>query len=615
MGILGDTWSGIKSGASEIGGWAEDAYDGAGNLIKRGGQAVGLVKPDDLIDEQGAMAPATVAADEVLRRALEQQNLLNQGITTGQDITRMAGAYGGPQTITPERIGGVLPQTQVMADWKQSSPIERITAVQTAPAQNVEMGQVNTNITGPGPMSAAQASALQADRTTVDPLANELRGEQLAAARGLATGPSVADAKFREGMATTAAEQMGLVLQARGAERGSARREAVLGLGAKGIQMSAAAAGAKAQEELAKKQALAAALSGMRSQDATVATTQAGLDAQRAQLNAQLATATSQGNAQAVNALRTQQAQLEQAAKTNTAQLGLSAAATTADVAGQNAARQAQIALANTGATNQFAATNAAAANAQNEANAARATQTSQFNAGQGNTVGANNLQTALDIQKTNAASNLTAQQQNAANDLAAQQQRVSGATAGLNAATGAGQAGTSALGVASGAAGTKADIGRAIIGGQTAQQQSEQASNDRLVKLGATAAGVLAGGPAGGAIAGKVAGQNGTGDDVLPMGSTSDERAKTDVRKISDDDLIRFGESLKAASFKYKPGFEDGGAERNAGVPSAQELERNPVGKLFVSQDADGMRKVDYGQMGALLTSAMLRRQKAGAR
>jgi hypothetical protein len=371
-------------------------------------------------------------------------------------------------------------------------------------------------------------------------------------------------------------------------------------MAAKGIQGSALSAAASAQEEIAKKQAYATALSGMRGQDASTATDQAQLNAQRENLNAQLATAVSQNNASSINAIKTQQAQLEQSAKTDTAQLGLTAATSAADVAGQNAARQAQIALANTAATNTANATSAAAANAAAEANATRSTNTSQFNAGQGNTVGANNLQTAMDAAKTNAANTLTASAQNASNNLSAQQTRVSGMTAGANASTNAGQAGTSALGVAGGAAGTQADIGRAIIGGETAQQQAESASNGRLVSGLSTAAGVLTGGGTAGAATG---------------GSTSDERAKQDVRKISDDDLLRFGESLKAASFKYKPGFGEDTQEKHAGVPSAQELERDPVGKLFVTKGEDGVRRVAYPQMDIALTSALLRRQKAGAR
>jgi hypothetical protein len=587
MGWVGDSWDWTKKQASKL---------PSVQILNRAGEATGIIKPTDKIDEQGAMAGASESSDEVLRRALEQQSLLNGGVQAGADITKFAGSYVGPAAITPERIEGVLPQQQVMADYKQRNPIIPTVMKTADPSMNVQMQPTATSFDAANLGQAEQSSFSNGQRATIDPLANSLRGEQLDAARAIATAPSVADAKMRAGMAATAEEQLGIVAGARGSERAGLRAEAARQMAAKGVQASALGAAASAQEEVAKRAAFAQALLGARGQDASLATDQAQLDAQMNSLDAQIKARTAEGNTKAVNDLKVQQGLLTQDARAKGMTAGLDYVKAAADVETASANRATQNSQFNTTQTNTGTVLDANAVRDANKDDVTNFGNTSQVNAAAGNTIGRDNINRDVGIKSTNAANNLTGQTQTSTNDLAAQNTRLSGMTSGANVSTNAGQAGTSALGVGATAAGIKADIGRAIIAGETVQQNAEQAANERLVKFGATAASVAGGSPAG-------------------AGSTSDERAKKDVRRISDDDLIRFGESLKNASFEYKPGFGEDTQERHAGVPSANELEKDPVGKLFVSKDENGVRHVAYPQMDIALTSAMLRRQKAGAR
>ena len=122
-------------------------------------------------------------------------------------------------------------------------------------------------------------------------------------------------------------------------------------------------------------------------------------------------------------------------------------------------------------------------------------------------------------------------------------------------------------------------------------------------------AGGPVAGAVVGGATGGEKAGQSGTGDDVLPM--TSDERCKEDVTPIKDRDLLRLGEGLDLATFRYKNGIEDNGAEEHAGVESAQELEKDPLGKKFVINKPGEPKRVDIAPLAALLASALIREQR----
>ena len=150
----------------------------------------------------------------------------------------------------------------------------------------------------------------------------------------------------------------------------------------------------------------------------------------------------------------------------------------------------------------------------------------------------------------------------------------------------------------------------------------AEQESQDRLVKFGTTALAAASGNPAAAAGAsgstsgGKIQpGFSGTDDDLLPM-STSDENAKKDVRRVSDEALLNFAEKkVQPVSFEYKQGYEDNGKERHGGFPSAQIFERDPVGKLFVSRDAKGTPHIDYGNFGAMLEAARIRESRKAAR
>jgi hypothetical protein len=78
-----------------------------------------------------------------------------------------------------------------------------------------------------------------------------------------------------------------------------------------------------------------------------------------------------------------------------------------------------------------------------------------------------------------------------------------------------------------------------------------------------------------------------------------SDERTKTDVHELDSDALLS---ELTGMTFRYKRPDEHGEGRR-AGV-MAQDVER--VQPSAVSEGPDGVKRVDYGQLGGLLLAAL---------
>lgn len=603
--------------------WYNDVWNETKNVGKRIGQGVGLIGPDDMIDEQGATSTAQGQATQAFQKALEQYGKATDQQGLANDLYKYGA--GLPSTVDPltaPQITGVAPIQQQFSDWKQAAPVRDAVGVTAGPTRNVELGPVETTMTGPEQIPISQASTTTAGRTTIDPLATDLRGEQLDAARALVTGPSAADAQMKAGLATTTEEALGMVNQARGADRGASRLAALQALATGGVKAAALGAEAKANETIARQRALVDALSGVRTQDASVAVQQAQMDARQKELNAQLETAVSQGNTEEANRIRSTILQLGQDAKKTSLLAGIDVAKAAADVAGETAGRQSTIDLANAQTLTGVNLTNTNAYNTRQDKDADRYTQNSQFNAGQGNQINTTNTANDILVKDRNAGYTQTTQQGNRDANFKQLGIKIDTMGGAIDKGTSAIQAGTGAIGQANNAAGTSSGIAGTIVSGQKVQQDAETESSGRLVKFVSTAGAAATGNPAAAAGAsgatsgGKTQpGFSGTGDDLLPM-STSDENAKKDVRRISDEALLNFAEKkVQPVSFEYKPGYEDNGKERHGGFPSAQIFERDPVGKLFVSRDAKGTPHIDYGNFGAMLEAARIRESRKAAR
>jgi hypothetical protein len=76
---------------------------------------------------------------------------------------------------------------------------------------------------------------------------------------------------------------------------------------------------------------------------------------------------------------------------------------------------------------------------------------------------------------------------------------------------------------------------------------------------------------------------------------AVSDIRAKEDIRPARSE-LREMVEALTPAKYKYKDEERDGKGEQYGVM--AQDLERTEAGKEFVSEDEEGVKRVNYGKM-----------------
>ena len=388
----------------------------------------------------------------------------------------------------------------------------------TISAQTVAApGAINAQtINTPGIIGGAQADAL--------------RAQQLQQAATAANSPSSAAAQMRAAGGQIENQQLGVAAAARGADRGAARRDAMLGIGAQGQVAANQTAAVAAQEQAAKQQAYTAALSGVRSGDVT--TTQAGTQIaaanQGANLQAQQATA---GNTLAA-------AQSNQGANLQ-AQMGTA----NTQLAGWTAQNQAQNAALGTGLQ---------AVGATNQAQ--------QVASGYG-------------------------QSQN--QQESTQKAGVAGVLSGVLSKIWSDERAKSDMAPVGGGspyssyASTSSNPASPYFTG-TGKDQDFLAWKPEPPKQAEQSNGIL--------------------------GSLSDERAKQEVASMHPAEMEHWASKVNPITFRYKPGFEDGGQDPHLGV-SAQQLEQSgPLGRLMVHHDPEtGMRKVDYGALALMLSKAAL--------
>lgn len=464
------------------------------------------------------------------------------------------------------------------ANTYQATTIDKPRDVQVGALNSVERVD-STNVAGPGTATTAGMERVQGanlDTAQADQVRNSQdRYLQALEARAKGTAPSVAEESYKSKQADVVRNAMGIAGQARGSDKAYARLHAMDAIAENTRRAGFEAAQLRAQEMGQASDQLGGALSNVRGADVDVAKTAAQLRQEAALANQRTTSSTEQYNAGAVNDVN----------KFNT-----------------------QVQMSNAERAQQASAANAAAGNArtmdeaQLRANVATGNVTrdmggQEFNAGAQNTAAATNTAATNARQSERAAGNTAASAANTAAINARGSERAAGknktdefnATQTQNAA-GANQA--------AGLQGNAQEINRQQgLAGEANQAQGQVISAE-------TAENTKPKGPS-------------TGDRILGavttlgagfLASKSDERVKKDVSDVPDGAVERLANALKAKQFEYKGKYDDG--EDHAGF-MAQDLEKDPLGKKFVSKDAEGVREVNYGQLASMLLAAAIRGKK----
>lgn len=84
-----------------------------------------------------------------------------------------------------------------------------------------------------------------------------------------------------------------------------------------------------------------------------------------------------------------------------------------------------------------------------------------------------------------------------------------------------------------------------------------------------------------------------------------SDKKFKKNTKPVTDKDIDSFLSSLKGFTFDYKDAARHGEGRRMG--PMAQDLERSPIGKAAVSNEADG-KYVDYSKLIPAMLAVLAR-------
>ena len=539
---------------------------------------------------QGAFGPAYVANKKLIDAVAglaspEQTNPTADvagpsaaaALTYGEALAAAgkAGAYQGPREIipTPQQTPS-LDTTSADYNVTKGSAVGYDPALATATTAADKISDVNTKITAPTLAPAPTAVAGQIAQTDFNPSANAARDQQLAAIQAMQNAPSAATAMYQQALQQTAAQQMGMVNQARGAERAGMRREAMLGLGTQAMNATQAAAAASATEEQAKRAAALQGLYGLRGQDIGIATQEYLANVERMKRSAELSTDVSKSNAELEAKAAIERAKMGLTADTSTVEADLAQQRTKAAAITTDATLGTDISKTNAGA---ITAAGKYVADTQNKVGENYTTALNDRDKFIGTTrvaqgtVNTDRENRAAELAK---AANDKAIADNAANELKAQELRQTGTTA--------------ALGQATNATNTQMTGANIQSNADTANADREQKGNAALIGAGGTL------------LAGAI--------------TSSDERVKRDIRQVSTKDLLDFADAVNAVTFRYKPGTDDGGANPHAGV-LAQDLEKTKFGDELVRMGPDGVRKVDYNGLAALMAAAAAKALRKGAR
>ena len=562
MGILGRAVKGVATvGLSEVPGvkdYVNDAWDYGEGALNNVGMGAGLKTQPASFDVTAASKPIVDKANALYGSAVN-----------------MAGAAGeGPavQTITPQQVQAI---PGIGAGSIQSAPTIAATQIggmpQVAPTQTVDAG---SNVTGAG--------------------ADALRQSRLEAAQAAASAPSSAAATLASSQGKIGRQMLGVAAGARGPERASARRAAMLGIGANGIAAGADAAALAVREQAEKAAALNQTLGSIQAGD--VAAGQTGLAAQTANLNAGM-TAQAQNLGAAIDVARAnQQAGLSADTTNLNAWTDIVKANQTKDLAATTAA--ANLDLQRQG-MNQTAGINAGVAS--NDALIrAYGAKTGAQNAYLGTALQAGGLENT----------NLGVQADYLGNyDALRQKQNAAAAGTVSQIATMVGLSDERAkTGIAplSAKSPTLADSYTSMLSSAYGLGKDESPWGVPTTPKGQD---FLAPPPVAMPATQETAqpqqagGLGGLNLSSLKGILSSDERSKNVGR--DSDSMAAWSDKVEPIAFRYKPGFEDSGEHGHVGV-SAQQLEKTgPVGKALVYKDPNGMRRVNYPELAFAMSVA----------
>jgi len=480
---------------------------------------------------------------------------------------------------TPERVHAATTSTQVYdavdpgaANTYEAERVEGPRDVQVGPLNPVERIE-SQNVAGPGSATIAgmeRVDAANLDTGRADQVrASQDRYLQALEARAKGEGPSVAEASYNAKMADVANNAMAIAGQARGSDKAYARLKAMDTIGENTRRAAFDAAQLRAGEIDKATDALGAGLQGVRGTDLGQAEIAAKLRQEAALANQRTTTATEQFNAEALN----------RRGEFNTG------------VTERNAERAQAAAAANANAANARTMDEAQLRAGVDAGNVTRTQGAREFNASAGNDAAARNTAAINTRQSERAAAQTQARRDNTAainqggqfNATQIQDAAAKNQAAGL---TGNAQEIDRRQGLAGSALSA---TGQAMGAEQTKNQSNASKKNlgDRLLDAGTSIAASYASKP-------------------------SDERVKKDVKDVPTDAAERLARALDFKEFAYKGEYDDG--NKHVGV-MAQDLERDPVGKKFVSKNDDGVREVDYGSLASMLLAAALRSKKEARR
>lgn len=605
---VGIATGGLSEGVRAATG-AESIYDpileGAGMGIDHAGKAP---NPDDYLG-----AGASQAKDNYLR-ALQVRDQA-QGIT--------ARPIADPERIRAGLVNASRVEPVEHGETHDAGPVERVTAREVLDPGATRVGNLAPveRLGSFGELNAERVGPIGLQRSTVDANAGRLL---TAAAEGSAPSQAAEQLKYALDQATK--KRLSIAAGARGSERAGARREAMLMVGEDAASSGQQAAAARAGE-----------MATARGQLAEHAQRTAALDAEQNRVQADLDRAIAQGNQTAANALRVRQTELEaerqkvNADAENRRTEYEASLRTGLEEAGKN--RGVSVAEGNAARGLQAQEFGAGAANARAESLARRQDETDQqyltrllqartanANFEQGAATG--NADRTLTADTTNVGNTIRVGEFNSGQDLDVQKTRLLGAEASENLAQGSTKQTIELDKARYNAAANKhaEDVAR-----EREQRQGRQ-------KLAGQVFGAAIGGPAGAQIGGQVAGggalnlpPSGPGsiaagqeagdafagagpdydfiNDVAQPLDYSDERLKSDIRDVKPAAAHRLLHSLRAKTYR-KGGREDVGV-------IAQDLERDPLGRKLVHEDAAGLKKVNYAGLTALLLAAVARSRK----
>lgn len=140
-------------------------------------------------------------------------------------------------------------------------------------------------------------------------------------------------------------------------------------------------------------------------------------------------------------------------------------------------------------------------------------------------------------------------------------------------------------------------------------QQARQQARAAQAQKLESDEEAMVTGAflSAAGSTVGSMGSSSGGGSDGSSSLSGSDVRMKTGA-EADEPGIDRFMRTLTPYSYRYKDPAQDGAAPGPQTGVMAQDLERSAIGRRYVQEGTDGLKRVDYQSMGPVLVASLAR-------